>query len=239
MYFITKPGFCQHFFGNIFGFLEKERLFIYFSFIFSASALLCEGLGDSDAGRRSGKTALTRLPEVGGEQTAHAAHRVDDLVAGDGVVHPGEGHIGTRNGIHCADHIPLDAGHLHEAGHGVADKAQQVAQCHCGSGGALLGRTALEVAERSSGHRAGSAHLGLTAALRARQRGAGRDDLPKAGGYIEGVADGFLVRLAAAGQRQRTAGRTPQLPAVGAATIRFMQALHSAVLRASAVTAAR
>ena len=174
MYFITEPGFCQHFFGNIFGFLEKERLFIYFSFIFPASALLCEGLGDADAGRRGGKTALTRLPEVGGEQ---------------------------------------------------------VAQCHSGSGGALLGRTALEVAERGSGHRAGSAYLGLTAALRARQRGAGRDDLPKAGGYIEGVADGFLVRLAAAGQ--------PQLPAVGAATIRFMQALHSAVLRASAVTAAR
>ena len=36
-----------------------------------------------------------------------------------------------------------------------------------------------------------------------------------------------------------TAGKTPQLPAVGAATIRFIQALHSAVLRASAVTAAR
>ena len=33
---------------------------------------------------------------------------------------------------------------------------------------------------------------------------------------------------------------TPMLlPAVGAATIRFMQALHSAVLRASAVTSAR
>ena len=88
MYFITEPGFCQHFFGNIFGFLEKERLFIYFSFIFPASALLCEGLGDADTGRRGGKTALTRLPEVGGEQAAHAAHRVDDLVAGDGVVHP-------------------------------------------------------------------------------------------------------------------------------------------------------
>ena len=33
-----------------------------------------------------------------------------------------------------------------------------------------------------------------------------------------------------------TAGSTPQLPAVGAATMRFMQALHSAVLRASAMT---
>ena len=35
------------------------------------------------------------------------------------------------------------------------------------------------------------------------------------------------------------AGSCGVLPAVGAATIRFMQALHSAVLRASAVTAAR
>ncbi len=68
-------------------------------------------------------------------------------------------------------------------------------------------RTALEAAQRSGGHRAGSAHLGLTAALRARQRGAGRDDLPKAGGHIEGVADGFLVRLAAAGQRQQDCGQ--------------------------------
>ena len=109
MYFITEPGFCQHFFGNIFGFLEKERLFIHFSFIFPASALLCEGLGDADAGRRSGKTALTRLPEVGGEQAAHAAHRVDDLITGDGVVHPGKGHIRTGDGIHCANDIPLDA----------------------------------------------------------------------------------------------------------------------------------
>ena len=67
MYFITEPGFCQHFFENIFGFLEKDRLFIYFSFIFPASALLCEGLGDADAGGRGGKTALTGLPEVGGE----------------------------------------------------------------------------------------------------------------------------------------------------------------------------
>ena len=74
MYFITEPGFCQHFFGNIFEISEKERLFIHFSFIFYASALLCEGLGDADAGGRGGETALTGLPEVGGEQAAHAAH---------------------------------------------------------------------------------------------------------------------------------------------------------------------
>ena len=67
MYSITEPGFCQHFFGNIFEISEKERLFIYFSFIFYASALLCEGLGDADASGRGGKTALTGLAEVGGE----------------------------------------------------------------------------------------------------------------------------------------------------------------------------
>ena len=33
-----------------------------------------------------------------------------------------------------------------------------------------------------------------------------------------------------------TAGSTPQLPAVGAATMRFMHALHSATLSASSVT---
>ena len=37
----------------------------------------------------------------------------------------------------------------------------------------------------------------------------------------------------------RTAGKMPQLPAVGAATMRFMQALHSAVFSASAMTWAR
>ena len=79
MYFITEPGFCQHFFGNIFEISEKERLFIHFSFIFYASALLCQSLRNADAGRRGGKTALTGLPEVGGEEAAHAAHGVDDL----------------------------------------------------------------------------------------------------------------------------------------------------------------
>ena len=67
MYFITEPGFCQHFFGNIFEISEKERLFIHFSFIFYASTLLCESLRNADAGGRGGKTALTGLPEVGGE----------------------------------------------------------------------------------------------------------------------------------------------------------------------------
>ena len=124
MYFITEPGFCQHFFGNIFEISEKERLFIHFSFIFYASALLCEGLGDTDAGRRGGKTALTGLPEVGGEEAAHAAHGVDDLITGDGVVHPGKGHIRTGDGVHGADDIPFDAGNFHEAGHRVADEAQ-------------------------------------------------------------------------------------------------------------------
>ena len=163
MYFITEPGFCQHFFGNIFEIPEKERLFIHFSFIFYASALLCEGLGDTDASGRGGKTALTGLPEVGGEQAAHAAHGVDDLITGDGVIHPGKGHIRTGDGVHGANDVPLDAGNFHEAGHGVADEAQQVAQSHCGGSGALLGRAALEVAESGGGHRAGRAHLGLTA----------------------------------------------------------------------------
>lgn len=67
MYFITEPGFCQHFFRNIFKIPEKERLFIYFSFIFYASALLCQSLRNADAGGRGGKTALTGLAEVGGE----------------------------------------------------------------------------------------------------------------------------------------------------------------------------
>ena len=69
-------------FGNIFEIPEKERLFIHFSFIFYASALLCQSLRNADAGGRGGKTALTGLAEVGGEQAAHAAHGVDDLITG-------------------------------------------------------------------------------------------------------------------------------------------------------------
>ena len=34
MYFITEPGFCQHFFGNIFEISEKERLFFDFTAVF-------------------------------------------------------------------------------------------------------------------------------------------------------------------------------------------------------------
>ena len=239
MYFITEPGFCQHFFGNIFEIPEKGRLFIYFSFIFYASALLCEGLGDADAGGRGGKTALTGLPEVGGEEAAHAAHGVDDLVAGDGVVHPGQRHVGAGDCVHRTHHVALDAGHLYQTRHGVADQTQQVAQCHGGGSGALLRGAALQVTQGGCGHGAGSAHLSLTAALCARQRGAGGDDLPEARRYIQCIADGILVCLSGARQRQQHRRQHPAAARRGAATMRFMQALHSAVFRASAVTAAR
>ena len=65
--FYHRTGVLSTLFRNIFKIPEEERLFIHFSFIFYASALLCEGLGDADAGGRGGKTALTGLAEVGGE----------------------------------------------------------------------------------------------------------------------------------------------------------------------------
>ena len=137
MYFITEPGFCQHFFGNIFEIPEKNvfhPLFFYF---------LCISPALRESGRCGRRWAWRQdRPDRSrggrGEQAAHAAHGVDDLITGDGVVHPGKGHICTGDGVHRANDIPLDAGNFHEAGHGVADEAQQVAQSHCGGSGALL-----------------------------------------------------------------------------------------------------
>ena len=83
------------------------------------------------------------------------------------------------------------------------DYLQKHAQVDAGT----LTRARQDVAEGRSGHGAGSAHLGLTAALRARESGAGRDDLTEPGGDIEGVADGLFVGLAAAGQRQQNSGQ--------------------------------
>ena len=82
----------------------------------------------------------------------------------------------------------------------VADQAQQVAQCHSGSGGALLRRAALQVAEGGGGHSAGGSHLSLTASLSTGQSGPGGDDLPEACGHIEGITDGFFIGLACTGK---------------------------------------
>ena len=98
-----------------------------FSFIRSSAVVLSQTFRNADAGGGGGKAALASLAEVGGEQTAHAAHGVDDLIAGDGVVHARQRHIGAGDGVHRADNIPLDAGDFHQTGHGVADEAQQVA----------------------------------------------------------------------------------------------------------------
>lgn len=82
----------------------------------------------------------------------------------------------------------------------VADQAQQVAQCHSGSGGALLRGTAFQVAEGGSGHGAGGSYLSLTATLGTSQSGPGSDDLPETCGHIEGFADGFFIGLACTGK---------------------------------------
>ena len=95
------------------------------------SGFLCQTLGDADTGRRCGKATLAGLPQIGGEQTAHAAHGINDFIAGDGVIHPRKRHIGAGNGVHGTNNIALDAGHLHQTGHRVADQAQQVAAAHC------------------------------------------------------------------------------------------------------------
>ena len=44
------------------------------------SVLLCQLAGNFYAGGGGGKAALAGLAEVGGEQTAHAAHGIDDFI---------------------------------------------------------------------------------------------------------------------------------------------------------------
>ena len=89
------------------------------------SVLLRQLAGDFYTGGGGGKAALTGLAQVGGEQTAHAAHGVDDLVAGDGVVHPGQCHVGAGDRVHRAHHVALDAGHLYQTRHWPDNKMKQ------------------------------------------------------------------------------------------------------------------
>ena len=143
-------------------------------------------------------------------------------------------------GVHGAHDIPLDAGDFHQARHRVTDKPQQIAKSHgcgCGAGGS---GAAFQIAEGGGRHGAGGAHFGLTASLRAGQAGWHGPRSPARSLRPHTTHRRSLRRWPdPPGQGQQHRSRTPQLPAVGAATIRFMQALHSAVLRASAVTADR
>ena len=74
MYFITEPGVLSTLFRKYFEIPEKERLFIHFSFIFMHQPCSARVWAIRRPVGVVGKTALTGLPEVGGEQAAHAAH---------------------------------------------------------------------------------------------------------------------------------------------------------------------
>ena len=126
MYFIIHPGFCQHFFGNIFEISEKERLFIHFSFIFYASALLCEGLGDADAGGRGGKAALAGFAQTRMHLVADFPHRIDHLIRRNAAYDSRKCHVRRRKCIHGTDHIPLDARDLDKTADRVTHETEQV-----------------------------------------------------------------------------------------------------------------
>ena len=84
--------------------------------------------------------------------------------------------------------------------------------------------------QRRGKYAAGRADLGLTAASAPASVARAANDPPEPGSDIQGAVHGGLVgQPARRCSGSRTAGSTPQLPAVGAATMRFMQALQSAV----------
>ena len=87
---------------------------------------------------------------------------------------PDRAMLAAGHGVHCAHYVPFHAGHFHQAGHRVADQAQQVAQGHGRRGRTGRGRAAFQVTEGRGGHGAGGAHLGLAAALGAGEGWPGR-----------------------------------------------------------------
>ena len=121
--------------------------------------------------------------------------------------HAGQRHVRAGDCVHGPDHIALDAGNFHQPGHGVTHKALQVGQRHGKGFGALFGGAAAQLHQGGGCHGAGSADLGLAAALGAGQRGTRGHNLPKPGGDIQRAADGFLVIAAAAPQGQQHRGQ--------------------------------
>lgn len=95
---------------------------------------------------------------------------------------------------------------------------------------------AAQVAERRRAHRAGRADFRLTAARRARDGGFCRDDLSDGAGDIHRAHHRIVVQSLTGLIGQQHRGRTPQLPAVGAATMHFIQALLSPISSACAMT---
>ena len=79
--------------------------------------------------------------------------------------HAGQRHVRAGDCVHGPDHIALDAGNFHQPGHGVTHKALQVGQRHGKGFGALFGGAAAQLHQGGGCHGAGSADLGLAAAL--------------------------------------------------------------------------
>jgi hypothetical protein len=92
--------------------------------------------------------------------------------------------------------LPLDAGDLDEAAHGVAGHAEMVLERDLGGVLDLLGRAAQDGGEARGGHGGGGADLGLAAGLGARDGGVVLDQAAHGGGGQEEVGD---VALAGAG----------------------------------------
>ncbi len=171
--------------------------------------------------RRYRQAAQGGLPELHRHPASHFAHAVNDLVHRDAALHACQGHVRAADGVHRAYHVPLYAGHLHQAGHRVAHQAHQVLQRHGHRMADLLAIAAPQRRQRPGRHGGSGADLRLTSAGRAGNAGPERNDRPDAGGHIQRLEDLLLRcftgliqrhqhrRQHAAGPRRGTAAPAP------------------------------
>ena len=209
--------------------MRSGDLFLFTDTVIPQSILLLHPLLDGLARGGSGKTAQRRFPQLHRHPGTYLTHAVNNLVHRDAALDTGQRHIRAAHRVDRTHHIPLHAGDLHQSRHRVAHKAHQILQCHGRGMADLLAVAAPERGQRPCRHGGGGADLRLTAAGRTGNAGPEADDRADAGGGIQRLQDFLLCGLPGLIQR-------PQAPAVGAATIFLMQALHSPTLRAVAMT---
>ena len=128
---------------------------------------------------------------------ADLAHRVDDLVGRDRELDARHRHLDRRERDRRAGRVAEHAGQLDEAAERIADEAER-ALLRERDGMADLSRRAAEHLDGGAGgHPRRRARLRLTAALRARQRRALRDDRADESRRRERVDEALVVDVRA------------------------------------------
>lgn len=170
---------------------------------------------------------------------SYRLHGINHLVRRNPAGNASHCHIRTGNRIHRTDDVSLHTGNLHKSRDRITDKSHESGKRHrCGMTH-LIRRSAEKTHRSPCCHRRCCANFCLTSPCSSGETRAMRNHAANASGSVQCLNHLLIRKMLFLLHGRRTAGTTPQEPAVGAATIRFMQALDSATRRALSITEAQ